>query len=400
MARLSLIISACLFPLLVHGGVSSELKFQQSWIVEDNSNPVAKDYAVSVGSLRLSYQDSKGPFSWSGHYVLGGVYSDEWAAITASTTVSSADPLWDFSDTIHQGKQREVDHRLDRLWLMYGTDSWVLKLGRQAITWGSGRVFRPMDLFNPFSSTTKDMSHKPGSDMAYLQYLFDSGADFQLLHVPRRDPDTHDISSSLSYTAAKWLWFSDTNQIELLLAEDYRDTLLGLALAVPVDGALFSVNVVPTWVEGEHFRWSAVANLEYSWGINGHPVTGYLEYYRNGYGHTDVESLDNQNPILRDKQQRGQVFNSGRHYLAAGMSVQLTALTTVQPTVIYNINDQSSLLLLTLDYSFSQDTRLVFGGFLPIGSDGTEYGGLKTTKNHTILVRPSPEIYLRFEWFY
>ena len=62
-----------------------------------------------------------------------------------------------------------------------------MKFGRQAITWGNGLFYAPMDLVNPFDPATIDTEYKAGDDMLYLQYLQDNGNDLQAAVVVRRD---------------------------------------------------------------------------------------------------------------------------------------------------------------------------------------------------------------------
>ena len=78
-------------------------------------------------------------------------------------------------------------HRLDRLSLGYTSESLVMRLGRQAVTWGNGLVFYPMDIFNPFNPVAIDKDYKTGDDMLYGQWTTYQGNDWQMILLPRRD---------------------------------------------------------------------------------------------------------------------------------------------------------------------------------------------------------------------
>jgi hypothetical protein len=66
--------------------------------------------------------------------------------------------------------------------------SWgSVRIGRQAITWGNGLIFNPMDLFNPFPPADIQRDYKVGDDMALAQVALPYSADLQLLYVVRRD---------------------------------------------------------------------------------------------------------------------------------------------------------------------------------------------------------------------
>lgn len=404
MARLSLTIN--FITLLIVAGqpvnasqFSAELKVQHLQAYEPQTNAVGDHYGVTTGSLRVVGRGQQERFSWQAHYLIEGAFSDRLRALSPFNGPNGATNPLDLEDTLDDGRYGVLNHRIDRLWLSYSRDDWVFKMGRQAITWGSGRLFRPMDLFNPFSSTALDTSYKPGIDMLYAQYLYPDGGDLQLLYVPRRDRESGERISDDSAIAAKRLWFDAQRQYQMLLAQDYEDWVFAASLAQPVAEALFSTDVVQVWTDSGDYRWSVVANLDYSWSAFGRPFSGFIEIFRNGYGGDSVP-VSELNPLLREKQQRPQLFNTGSAYLAGGVSAQQTALTTLGSTLIFNLNDRSALLGLSLDHNLSDDARLIMGSFLPMGPKGTEYGGLKATENSTTLVRLPPQVFLRLEWFF
>lgn len=61
---------------------------------------------------------------------------------------------------------------------------WAATLGRQAVSWGNGMVYAPMDLFNPFAPTVVDQDHKAGDDLILVERLFSSGNDAHGLSSP------------------------------------------------------------------------------------------------------------------------------------------------------------------------------------------------------------------------
>ena len=57
--------------------------------------------------------------------------------------------LMDLTHTITDKDSYTLVQRLDRLNLTFKPNWGMVRLGRQAITWGNGLIFNPMDLFNP-----------------------------------------------------------------------------------------------------------------------------------------------------------------------------------------------------------------------------------------------------------
>ena len=167
----------------------------------------------------------------------------------------------------------------------------VVRLGRQALSWGHGQVFQPLDLFNPFSPDAKDKSYKPGADMVYAQYLFDGGSDIQAIVVPRRHA-SGDLTADASSAAVKGFWTTGGVETEVVVASDYGDTVLAFGAAGPFDDALWKFDIVSTRPQNGGTVVSAVANFQDSWTWRTRPVSGFLEWYRNGFGVTDRRPAD------------------------------------------------------------------------------------------------------------
>jgi hypothetical protein len=97
--------------------------------------------------------------------------------------------------TISEGSSYCLLNRVDRLNIAL-VQSWGrLRIGRQAITWGNGKIFNPMDLFNPFAPTQIDRDYKIGNDMFTGQFpvKYISG-DLQLVYVVRRNPESNNVA--------------------------------------------------------------------------------------------------------------------------------------------------------------------------------------------------------------
>ncbi|MDX2497114.1 MAG: hypothetical protein QNL11_04335, partial [Desulfobacterales bacterium] len=61
--------------------------------------------------------------------------------------------FFDFSKIICEGDDYILYHRLDRFFLALQPNWGSVRIGRQALTWGNGLIFNPMDLLNPFAPT-------------------------------------------------------------------------------------------------------------------------------------------------------------------------------------------------------------------------------------------------------
>ena len=341
------------------------------------------------------------------HYQLNGVTG---SGVEIRNQVGSQFPAlsnnndnqWlDLRSTIRSDQDSLVQHSLDRFFMAYTSDRLAIKLGRQALTWGNGLVFRPLDLFNPFSPYELDTSYKPGTDMFYAQWLQDSGSDISLLVVPRRGLASGTLDSSQSSVAAKWHYFGTEIQADFLLARDYDDIVLAVGFSGALGEAVWRTDIVPVFLDAGGSRISLVANLEYAWQWSGQNVTAYMEYYRNGYGMTGKAYTLADLPLeLTDKRARSQLFNTGRDYLATGARLELTALLQLMPTLMLNTNDQSMLLFVSGLFSLSQNLRADFGLVVGAGSKGTEFGGIETYSDSHIYLQVPDQLYGRVTYYF
>ena len=140
----------------------------------------------TIGEVRLNLAAKTSGWSFQADYQLLGIYSE-----FLSLGLPNDDRrLFDFTKVITDGSEHAWLHRLDRFWAGYAGEKFVVRAGRQALSWGNGLYFHPLDLVNPFDPTTIDTEYKTGDDMLYLQYLQDNGNDVQAAYVARRNPAT------------------------------------------------------------------------------------------------------------------------------------------------------------------------------------------------------------------
>ncbi|MBN1614437.1 MAG: hypothetical protein JW950_08245, partial [Deltaproteobacteria bacterium] len=161
---------------------------------------------------------------------------------SADLTPTDDRRLLDLSSTIDEGSGQVLYHRLDRLVLSLRPAWGVVRIGRQAVTWGNGLLFNPMDLFNPFSPSDIERDYKRGDDMASLQVPFGRRGDLEVLYVPRRDPVRERLNWDQSSLAGKIHLGCGTTDYDVLLARHYDDTVVGLGSAGYVGGAAWRLD--------------------------------------------------------------------------------------------------------------------------------------------------------------
>lgn len=312
------------------------------------NNSLFRDIAGStsvdaVGELRLNFSTRRSGWASHADYQLLGVASE----FLPLGLPGDDRRLMDLTKVVDDGADTALLHRLDRLWVGFAGEKFVVRAGRQALTWGNGLYFTPMDLVNPFDPTTIDTEYKTGDDMLYAQVLRSNGDDVQLAAVFRRDPATGDVEGGSGTVAVKYHGFSGAWEYDVLFAEDVDEAVFGFGLAGSIGGAVWRGDVVVTDEPGDT-RVELVTNVSYSWLWRERNVSGSGEYYFDG---------------------------DDRHYLAGSLAIELSPLWTLSPTLISNIDDPSALLQVVTRYSLGDNIEFIGSLNLPLGADGTEYAG-------------------------
>ena len=337
------------------------------------------------GDLRLKFNWQKDKVQLAADYQLIAGHGDSLilsSSLPGNVLISNTVPtderrLFDLTQVISENSDSILVHRLDRLYLGITGKKTVVRIGRQAVSWGNGLIYTAMDFFNPFDPAAVDKEYKTGDDMLYGQYLKQNGDDIQAVWVVRRDINGN-VSSDVDSIAAKYHGFSGNREYDLLLAQHFDDTIIALGGLTDISGALWRGDITLTDTQSDNII-SLVTSLTYSWIGWGHNISGIAEYFYNGFGQANENYSPTAlaaNPDLVERLARGELFTLGRHYLALSALIEMTPLWLLTPNAFINIADGSFLAQLVTSYDLKQDLQVLAALSVPVGAAGTEYGGI------------------------
>lgn len=274
-------------------------------------------------------------------------------------TVEPARRLIDVDAVVLEEGGVRLQHNLDRLLLRWQTPDFALTVGRQALSWGTGRLWNPTDLVSPFSPTDVDREVRRGADAVRLSLPLGTLSQLDLLWLPRQELDEQGfvvraqanvLATDVSGSAAKYL-------DDLVLGADLAGDLGPLG----VHGE--AAWTIPTrHPQRDHFA-RAVA------GVDWRPLDEVLvgaEYYWNGFGTDDPDELVAR--LTSARALRGEVFGTGRHYLGVLASWLPTELLTVNATALVNVADPGVLVVPALEYWLEQSVLVRAGAFVPVAA--------------------------------
>ena len=351
--------------------------------------------------FRLTAANHWGAWDAKIHYEVLSRYGDSpktQRALANAGLINTSSGLKDnrrlFNLTDEWGNSEKLDavQRLDRLFLGYNGEQLVLRLGRQAVSWGNGLIFHPLDIFSPFSPTEIDKDYKTGDDMVYGQWLFENGDDLQMILLPRRNLDTDKVESDQSSFAFKYHGrYQEQWDFDLLAARHFDENVFGFGLSKDILEALWRFDVSATRLKEGGTAISLITNMDYSWVWFKRNFYGFIEYFRNGVGETQRSKYLSPDSALQNRVQRGEIYTIGRDYLGSGVKLELTPLFNIDTNWIGNLHDSSGIFQIRGIYDWMENLQLIGWLDLPYGDNGTEFNGNLT---------PERTIYFRIIYFF
>jgi hypothetical protein len=239
---------------------------------------------------------------------------------------------------------------LDRAYLKYRTGAWSLTAGKQRIAWGSGYIWNPVDIFNPFvlAFAVKD------EDKTNVEAL--------RVEVPVGAAGGID---GFVLTGKPWEMTGRGIRLKGNVG------LFDLALSYVDQGALghqFGFDTAGDIIKDVGMRGEIALKNSYTQAVIGGDYTlnngvGLnVEYYFNGLGSRD-----------RNAYNWGNVDQVGMDYLFCSANKIIDEITTVTGSVLMNLDDRSFMLYPSYSRSLSDNLDLELAAMISAGEIGTEF---------------------------
>ncbi len=327
--------------------------------------------------LRGQTQITDGAWRFEADVQLAADYGSELRGSSSPTDGDTDAPRgFDLSRTLARSGAHRVQVRADRLLIGYRAENFALALGRQALSWGNGQVFAPMDLLSPFAPATIDRDFKRGDDLALAQWQLDEGRDLQIVAVTRRDTAGH-RSARAGSLGVHWQQPVGESELTVLAARHIDDTVLGLGMSLPVADAVLRADWVLTRLHDGGHAASLVVNADRSFVLAERNLYVFAELYRNGFGRgATPRAIATLPPELTARLARGEVFTTSRWYAAFGGSLEWHSLLRQQLLALASLQDGSALLQSSLRYEPNDQIRVDATLGWSGGSQGDEFAGL------------------------
>ena len=274
----------------------------------------------------------------------------------------------DLKPLLGSQRERTFMQNLDRLYFSVRYGAFDVKLGRQPIGFGSGRLTQPSDVLAPFSFAALDTEHRAGVDALLVRYTV---SDFSEVDGGYVAGEGGDIKKSAVYLKGRTLlWGTD---VTLLWLQFYEHQLL----SYDIQGALGGIGL---WCEGAkvwlddgmaYNRWVLGADYQF-------PDTdfyGFLEIHESEAGYHDPKDYGLSQSSLAFSE--GGVELLGRQYWLLGFRYPLHPLVGFQASLTSHggaDQDRSQLFHSELQVDVGEDARLVAAYLQGVGKEEHEFG--------------------------
>lgn len=178
-----------------------------------------------------------------------------------------------------------IEYELDRLLYRHRYDHATFSIGRQALDWGSGRFWQPLNVFGAFAPTDLDTDYKPGIDALTVDAY---PSEFSLLtgvYVPAPEDEPEiDNSGALHYRSQ----VGELSELSLLAGSVIGNRVFGGAfesawggMGLRLEGVHYTLNEndeqAVFWIAGIDYQFEDGTLIAAEWYDNSRGATKQTE---------------------------------------------------------------------------------------------------------------------------
>lgn len=261
----------------------------------------------------------------------------------------------------------KVQQNLDRLMWNYRMRDIDFFIGRQAISFGSGRMTNPTDVFLPFPIGAINNEYRIGVDAFRFKVPAGMMGEFDAGIVFGEDGSGDKSAYFVNY-------FFPLKKIDTVATIiNYRENwLTGLDVQGKVMGQ--AVWLEAAYNQMRNYQSEDQAYLRYVIGGEyrfSDILVGFVEYQYNGAGETqDSQYNSNANTLAY---QEGGVFFLAQNYISTGISWEFNPLWNYSVSQINNMDDHSNFISQNLSWNLKESIYLEGIFYLSLGTVDSEF---------------------------
>jgi len=359
----ALLLVSFLSIVLIRPAFALEFSGRYTQLLFETRDSLKQDRTTDLNRLRLEMDGDYSSLRWHLAYdhelLWGGLVADPVIAASLRRPEST----WiDASAAISRRTHLNWRHSLYRGWIEYDAGPVNIKLGRQRIAWGSGRIWNPTDRFNPVQPTALEPEQKLGVDAVRAAWHYAGNGSLVVIAAPPRQ-----AYRTARKLALRWQDTFGEFDVALMGGRIGDEHMFGL----DITGNLGDAGVRLEWMQaGKQQRGGygqLVTGLDYTWYpawfSNGLYMA--IEYFYNGA----AGAL----PPVQDR------LSSRSPQLLGGMlGYDLAPLWRLDLLMIADMQQRSWFVAPSLKWSLLEDVEVTAITQLPQGIGASEFAGFES----------------------
>ncbi|MDH5302206.1 MAG: hypothetical protein OEW58_12685 [Gammaproteobacteria bacterium] len=332
-------------------------------------------HCLQQQSLRFMLDDSSESSSWATHLKVRNQYfSDAYAYAPKATSPFRYQSLSDsYATDCGERDCSRFDYEVDRALYRWQQSQMDLSIGRQAVDWGSGRFWQPLNVFGAFSPTDIDTDFKNGIDVLTASWYPNPFASLTGVYQPAMQGED---SGVLHYRAQ----FADQLEGAALIGSVIDDWVVGASLEGPMGGFGWRWEMLARQSASDARSLFSIAGMDYQFSDGTVLIV-------EGYYHSDGVDREQQIPMVSDNMLRMANIRPqlASQLLGVGASKNFLALWQGSYLLLFSVMDdidqQAEISLLqqvSLTYSLSDESDLLLLWAAGVGKSRTSEGRVRS----------------------
>lgn len=314
------------------------------------------------------------------HHEVSALIGDSIQLGAGSTGVAGGAPeLVGLSWSAAGSGNLAIHGRTDRLSARLDVGPIALTAGRQAVSFGTGTMFTPLDLVSPFFPATIDTEYKPGVDALRVDAY--SGTSVHEQAVGAWVGDCAALTTDANarchqvgvgdLAAASWTQVTvGVTDVGVFVGEVHDDEVFGGTVATSAGPVALHSDVAITLPPG-HLDARTPTEDAFVRAVAGATALPTDKTSLSGEVYVQTNGArDPANYLIvaqGDRWQRGELWALGRVYAGVAVSQELRPTLSASVAVIANLEDPSALVVPGFSASVAQNVDLSAGAYLGVG---------------------------------
>ncbi|MBN1633806.1 MAG: hypothetical protein JW917_06550 [Ignavibacteria bacterium] len=293
-------------------------------------------------------------------YEIDMLYRGSGSEITGDNSIINSNrQLIELTWKLVDKKNFSLINYIDRLYLKQDFGNFTIVAGRQRISWGTGRIWNPTDLFNPINPAFYYVTEKTGADAVSFKYAFANFTDLNIVFNPQE---------KIRNSNYGFRFRTNYHYYDLSLMGGYFDKRV-------IAGLDFAGNLFDAGIRGEGIISAKNDDLKDNFikfiiGIDNQFTSKLyvlIEYHYNGEGKNEKDLYE------FTRLYKGEIQNIAKNYICLSANYQVFPLLFVTLTEISNLNDESGFLNISASLSATENLTTGLGFQFAYGKEKSEY---------------------------